>query len=296
MISSRENGVVKLCRRLQSSGRARREEGLFLAEGSRLCREAVSAGLSVSALLATPEALEKNPWLEEPGRGELLLISQGVAKAISDTQSPQGVFCLCALPQERELSLQEGGRYLLLDRLQDPGNLGTIIRGAEAFGVTALVLGPGCPDCFSPKVLRSTMGSLFRQPVFHTGDLPGSIRRMGEEGFAVYAAMLDPAGRREVLDTVKTLNRDKGITVVLITHHMDEAAMTDRVVVMDRGRVVMDGPPREILVRMEELREIGLDAPHTVELLHGLRQEGFDVPLDALGIQECAEAILRALA
>ena len=102
-------------------------------------------------------------------------------------------------------------------------------------------------------------------------------------------AMLDPAGRREVLDTVKTLNRDKGITVVLITHHMDEAAMTDRV-------VVMDGPPREILVRMEELREIGLDAPHTVELLHGLRQEGFDVPLDALGIQECAEAILRALA
>ena len=109
-------------------------------------------------------------------------------------------------------------------------------------------------------------------------------------------AMLDPAGRREVLDTVKRLNREQGITVVLITHHMDEAAMTDRVVVMDRGRVVMDGPPREILVRMEELREIGLDAPHTVELLHGLRQEGFDVPLDALGIQECAEAILRALA
>ena len=109
-------------------------------------------------------------------------------------------------------------------------------------------------------------------------------------------AMLDPAGRREVLDTVKTLNRDKGITVVLITHHMDEAAMADRVVVMDQGRVVMDGPPREILVRMEELREIGLDAPHTVELLHGLRQEGFDVPLDALGIQECAEAIVRALA
>ena len=109
-------------------------------------------------------------------------------------------------------------------------------------------------------------------------------------------AMLDPAGRREVLDTVKALNRDKGITVVLITHHMDEAAMADRVVVMDQGRVVMDGPPREILVRMEELREIGLDAPHTVELLHGLRQEGFDVPLDALGIQECAEAIVRALA
>ena len=108
-------------------------------------------------------------------------------------------------------------------------------------------------------------------------------------------AMLDPAGRREVLDTVRSLNRGKGITVVLITHHMDEAAMADRVVVMDSGRIVMDGPPRAILVRMEELRAIGLDAPHTVELLHGLREDGFDVPLDALGIQECARAIVKSL-
>ncbi len=108
-------------------------------------------------------------------------------------------------------------------------------------------------------------------------------------------AMLDPLGRREVLDTVKRLNREKGITIVLITHHMDEAAMADRVVVMDNGSVVMDGSPREILVRVEELREIGLAAPHTVELLYGLRQDGFDVPLDALGIRECADAIVGSL-
>ena len=108
-------------------------------------------------------------------------------------------------------------------------------------------------------------------------------------------AMLDPLGRREVLDTVKRLNREKGITIVLITHHMDEAAMADRVVVMDNGSVVMDGSPREILVRVEELRKIGLAAPHTVELLYGLRQDGFDVPLDALGIRECADAIVGSL-
>ncbi len=108
-------------------------------------------------------------------------------------------------------------------------------------------------------------------------------------------AMLDPLGRREVLDTVRRLNREKGITIVLITHHMDEAAMAGRVVVMDNGKVVMDGPPREILVRMEELRAIGLDVPHTVELLHGLREDGFDVPLDAMSIQECAAAICEAL-
>lgn len=108
-------------------------------------------------------------------------------------------------------------------------------------------------------------------------------------------AMLDPSGRREVLDTVKKLNREKGITVVLITHHMDEAAMADRLVVMDGGRVVMDGVPREILTRREELRAIGLDVPPTVDLLYGLREDGFDVPLDALSVSECAEAIVTAL-
>jgi energy-coupling factor transport system ATP-binding protein len=108
-------------------------------------------------------------------------------------------------------------------------------------------------------------------------------------------AMLDPSGRREVLDTVKKLNRERGITIVLITHHMDEAAMADRVVVMDSGKVVMDGSAPQVLCRMEELRSVGLDVPHTVELLHGLKEDGFDVPLDALGVEDCAEAICKAL-
>ena len=82
---------------------------------------------------------------------------------------------------------------------------------------------------------------------------------------------------------------------MLITHHMDEAALADRVVVMDQGRVAMDGTPREILPRMEELQQIGLAAPHTVELLHGLRGAGFDVPVDALRVEECADAICAAL-
>ena len=108
-------------------------------------------------------------------------------------------------------------------------------------------------------------------------------------------AMLDPSGRREVLDTVRRLNREKGITVVLITHHMDEAAMADRIIVMDGGQSVMDGTPKEILPRMTELRAIGLDVPHTVELLYGLREDGFDVPVDALLVEECADAIVTAL-
>ena len=108
-------------------------------------------------------------------------------------------------------------------------------------------------------------------------------------------AMLDPSGRREVLDTVQRLNREKGITIVLITHHMDEAALADRLIVMDGGRMVMDGIPREILTRRDELRAIGLDVPHTVDLLHGLKEDGFDVALNALSVADCAAEICRVL-
>ena len=108
-------------------------------------------------------------------------------------------------------------------------------------------------------------------------------------------AMLDPAGRREVLSTVHRLNREKGITAVLITHHMNEAEDADRVIVMDDGRVVMDGPPREIFTRVEELRSLGLTVPDTVDLLDRLRRDGLELPLDALSVDECADAVAAAL-
>ena len=108
-------------------------------------------------------------------------------------------------------------------------------------------------------------------------------------------AMLDPAGRREVLATIETLHREMGITVVLITHHMDEAILADRVVVMNEGSVAMDGTPTEVFTRVEELEEMGLTVPDTVQLLHRLRAAGYDVPLDALDVESCADAVFRAL-
>ena len=108
-------------------------------------------------------------------------------------------------------------------------------------------------------------------------------------------AMLDPVGRREVLDTVKKLNREKGVTVVLITHHMDEAAQADRLVVMSGGKVVADGAPKEVFQHVEELRSVGLTVPETTELLWELRQDGLDLPLDALSDDECAQALFRLL-
>lgn len=108
-------------------------------------------------------------------------------------------------------------------------------------------------------------------------------------------AMLDPVGRREVLRTIQTLNRTSGVTVVLITHHMDEAALADRLVVMAGGHVVADGTPKTVFSRVEELKAVGLTVPETVELCYELRQDGLELPLDALSVEECAQALYRLL-
>ena len=108
-------------------------------------------------------------------------------------------------------------------------------------------------------------------------------------------AMLDPIGRADVLRTIKTLNRERGVTVVLITHHMDEAAQADRLVVMAKGKVVADGTPKAVFSHVEELRAVGLTVPDTTQLLWALRQEGLDVPLDALSDEECAQALAALL-
>ena len=105
-------------------------------------------------------------------------------------------------------------------------------------------------------------------------------------------AMLDPQGRRDVMDILHALHRE-GITIVLITHHMQEAAEAQRIVVMDRGAILCDGTPKEVFSRVELLRSAGLDVPDTVSLLYALRSRGVDVPLDALSVEECADVLLQ---
>ena len=104
-------------------------------------------------------------------------------------------------------------------------------------------------------------------------------------------AMLDPRGRREVIETIGRLNKEKGITVVLITHHMDEAAKAQRVVVLHKGKVAADGSPAEVFSQVEMLHNIGLAAPETVELCWELNQQGYDIPMDKLEPEECAQAL-----
>ena len=108
-------------------------------------------------------------------------------------------------------------------------------------------------------------------------------------------AMLDPQGRTEVVSIVQKLSREQNITVVLITHHMDEAAVADRVIAMDDGKIIADGTPKEVFTQIELLQSVGLTVPHTTQLLNALRNDGCELPLDALSVDECAEAIYREI-
>ncbi len=108
-------------------------------------------------------------------------------------------------------------------------------------------------------------------------------------------AMLDPKGRREVMKTIKKLNRERGMTVVLITHYMDEAALADRVVVMEKGKVVIDDVPKKVFSEVEKIKQIGLDVPQVTELLYRLRSMGIDMPEDIITVDECKEILLQKL-
>ena len=108
-------------------------------------------------------------------------------------------------------------------------------------------------------------------------------------------AMLDPHGREEVISTIERLNREMGITVVLITHHRTEAIRAQRVIVMDAGRILADGTPKEVFPQVELLESVGLTVPATTKVLYALNQAGFDLPLDALSTEECAQVLLAAI-
>ena len=108
-------------------------------------------------------------------------------------------------------------------------------------------------------------------------------------------AMLDPQGRREVLATISELNQRYGMTVILITHHMSEAALAERVIVMSNGGIIADGRPQEVFTQVELLRSVGLTVPETTMLMYELRKEGLDLPLDALSVEQCAQALRELL-
>lgn len=200
MITSAQNEKIKHAAALQQKAKLRKEESLFVVEGGRLFLE---APISLIREVYVSEAFLKN--VDEGMKEKLAKIgyeevSEQVFAKISDTKTPQGILAVLAQQTyRREELLGNAPLLLLLENIQDPGNLGTILRTAEGAGVTGVILSPGCADLYQPKVVRSTMGSLFRVPFYRSGDLQREIRFLQEHKVRVYAAYLEGSERYDAV-------------------------------------------------------------------------------------------------
>lgn len=194
IVSSRKNAAVRLIKNILGDRKTRAENGVFAVEGDHLCGELVSADFEITLAVYTEKAAEKYPdtlkALVKKAK-TAVVITEELSEYISDTKAPQGLF---AAAKTRELALSENARrVIVLDGVQDPGNVGTIVRTAEAFGADGVVLLSGCADIRSPKTLRASMGSAFRLPVVNAA-VRDLTKILG--GFAVYGAMLDDTAKR----------------------------------------------------------------------------------------------------
>ena len=183
-ITSSRNPKVLLWRSLKDK-KSRDHNGLFLVEGAKMVSEALLSGLPVSALLLRQGY---TPPFDLPGNIPLYILSDSAFQAVSDTRTPQGIAVVMPL----FTSALQGSRLLALDGIQDPGNLGTIIRTADAAGFEGILLSSDCVDLFSPKVIRSTMGSIFRLSYAFPDSLSEALVRLRDEsGYAVISSQLD---------------------------------------------------------------------------------------------------------
>lgn len=190
VITALRNERVKQLRKLREK-KARQEQGLFLADGPHLVEEAVKGGAELALLVVEEQRLGDYGYLLEQAACPRMVVSREVMEAVSDTQTPQGILA-AVRPVLRPFSGATGARLLLiLDHLQDPGNMGTMIRTADAAGADGVLLSADCVDVHNPKCVRATMGSLFHLPLWETTDLPAVLERLTAEGWAVFCGQLD---------------------------------------------------------------------------------------------------------
>lgn len=194
ILSSRDNPLIRQVRELLGSARARRENRLFAIEGARLCADAARSGAAVTAFLYTRRAAEiyRSYWEPVAAAAQRRFeIPEALMKYAADTATPQGMLCVCAMLDNRPGldTIEPHARYLALEDIQDPANLGTVIRTAEALGLSALLLSDGCCDPYNPKVLRGSMGGVFRLPLLPAGDLAHTAEILGRRGVRCFACV-----------------------------------------------------------------------------------------------------------
>lgn len=194
-IESSSNAKIKRIQKLMRNARLRRQEKLFVTEGWKMTEEALTRGL-VREIYLSDDATEE--WEKRNLQGKMAsgcpvwMVAPSVFRELSDTVSPQGILALVEMPQydRSVLTGADDAALLILEDVQDPGNLGTMIRTAEGAGMSGVVMSRGCVDIFNPKVVRSTMGALFRVPFYICDDLVKELCDLRNEGFTTYAAHL----------------------------------------------------------------------------------------------------------
>lgn len=196
-LTSRRNPAAKAAAALAGSSKERREQGAFLCEGARLCRDAALSDVKVRTCFFTDQAAEKYGAYLEPILnlcGEAYVVDPPVAQLLSSTKSPQGVFCVCereGVMAEAAAGFREGRPCLVLENVQDPGNLGTILRTSEALGGFQTVLLGDCCDPLSPKALRASMGAVFRMGLLQEASPERLAELLRDRGYASHGAVPD---------------------------------------------------------------------------------------------------------
>ena len=194
MIESNANGQYKKLQKWMKQSRARRQEGVFVVEGWKMVKEALERNLVLHLYSAEREQEHCREELNRFSRRHVPvdLMRDNLFSQLSDTVSPQGILGVVRMPvyEREEIVNQSDAKLLCLENIQDPGNLGTMFRTAEGAGMTGVVLTKGCVDLFNPKVVRSTMGSLFRVPFYVCQDMEEEMKFMQKKGFCFYAAHL----------------------------------------------------------------------------------------------------------
>ena len=187
IITSRENPLIKLVAALQVSSEKRKRNGLFVLEGLRICKDACDNGIKFDKLIVSDAAVEKYAADTEKFSlisDECYKIPESLFKKISDTKTPQGIIAVAKMPVTGSCGIDKNGKYIALENVSDPSNLGAISRTAEALGVNGIILSSDGCDPYSPKALRASMGTLLRVPVFVTESFAETLKSTGLKRYA----------------------------------------------------------------------------------------------------------------
>lgn len=211
-ISSRNNEKIKYVNKLVTSSKERNRASLFVCEGIRLCYDALISGYSIKEVYITYDALSKyneKAQVITDNADKVYLITDEVKDKLSDTVNSQGVFCVVEMKHSTTEEVAAGKRYVALDSVQNPQNLGTVARTAEALGIQGVIVSGGC-DIYNPKALRASMGSLLRIPVIQTDNLCALIEKLNSCGVLTFSTVPDNSAR-----DITTLDFSRGAVAVI---------------------------------------------------------------------------------